>query len=67
VFDIQSPFPFQVHLLIPTEDMAATEAELHLRFATKRLRGEWFSLTPEDLALIAQDYPTVDHHRLSVG
>lgn len=35
----------------PTRQIAeAIESALHKSFATKRIRGEWFSLTPDDIA-----------------
>lgn len=35
----------------PTRQIAeALESALHKSFATKRIRGEWFSLTPDDIA-----------------
>jgi hypothetical protein len=37
---------------IATDDMTATESELHQRFADKRIRGEWFALSPDDVEAI---------------
>lgn len=37
---------------IAVPDMAAKEKELHIRFADRRVKGEWFALTPEDVAYI---------------
>lgn len=39
---------------IPTNDMHFAEARLHQRFDSKRVRGEWFRLTPEDVAFICE-------------
>lgn len=33
-----------------SEDYSKTEADLHERYASKRLHGEWFALKPEDVA-----------------
>jgi hypothetical protein len=37
------------------EDSAASEAELHRRYAHRRTHGEWFALTPDDLAAIVAE------------
>lgn len=52
--EIQPAYPFPVELIhtIETEDMMALEADLHARFASQRLNGEWFELSPADLEYI---------------
>ncbi|HEX5282248.1 MAG TPA: GIY-YIG nuclease family protein, partial [Micropepsaceae bacterium] len=49
---IQSCVPEELELIhaIPAQDPLATEAQWHHRFRNKRTRGEWFKLTPEDIA-----------------
>lgn len=44
--------PFNVILLhtFKAKDYVAVEKQLHERFKDKRGRGEWFALTPEDVA-----------------
>ena len=43
------PFPVELVIAIAADDRYALERELHERFADKRLNGEWFVLTEEDL------------------
>jgi hypothetical protein len=38
--------------MIQTSDMRELERMLHARFADKRVDGEWFILTPEDVEYI---------------
>lgn len=51
-FGIQLPFEVEFECLIKTENMLATETELHEKFAGKRTNGEWFDLSPDDVAYI---------------
>jgi hypothetical protein len=50
--DIQSAVPFKVKVLhsFRSRDALKAEFELHLRFDAKRRNGEWFALSPEDVA-----------------
>lgn len=45
-----SPFELQVLMTFKSHDMGWLEAVLHKRYAAKRLRGEWFELSEEDIA-----------------
>lgn len=49
---IQLPFDVSLAHHFPADDCVAAEAYLHGRFAEKRLRGEWFRLTEEDVEWI---------------
>jgi len=51
-FGVQLPFEVEFEHLISCMDMFALEAELHARFAEKRVNGEWFTLNEEDVAYI---------------
>ncbi len=51
-FGIQLPFEVEFLALISTEDMFSLETELHNRFAEKRLSGEWFNLSGDDIEYI---------------
>lgn len=51
-FGVQLPFEVEYICLIATSDMYRLERQLHQRFATKRINGEWFALTPEDIEFI---------------
>jgi Meiotically Up-regulated Gene 113 (MUG113) protein len=57
---VKAPFPLEVVVLMPSQDMAHTEKSLHIRFAEKHRRGEWYDLTEDDLTLIREDYATID-------
>lgn len=46
------PFPVTPVHTIKTDDMTGLERELHTRFDSKRLAGEWFALTQEDVEYI---------------
>lgn len=43
------PFKVTLRHSFPSADYIAREAELHRRFADKRLEGEWFRLEPADV------------------
>ena len=51
-FGVSLPFNVEYVCVIETEDMVALEKELHARFASKRVGGEWFALSPEDVSFI---------------
>jgi hypothetical protein len=46
------PFETQLIFAIPDPDPIAMEMVYHEEFAHKRIRGEWFELTQEDVDLI---------------
>lgn len=50
------PWTLSVRLMIESDDPETLERELHHRFAEKRVNGEWFRLTADDLAMIAEHY-----------
>lgn len=43
------PYPVTVVFVIETIDMRALEIQLHEQYAGKRLNGEWFALTEQDI------------------
>jgi hypothetical protein len=51
-FNVKLPFQVEYEHLIPTVDMYALESELHQRFASQRLEGEFFRLSSEDVQYI---------------
>lgn len=54
VKQIQTNAPYEVRHIhtITTDNAARLEALLHVRFASKRVLGEWFELSAEDVAYI---------------
>lgn len=54
------PYPVTVLLVVPTDNRHQLEAEFHARFAAKRVRGEWFRLTHEDVTDLRRVYSDVD-------
>lgn len=55
--DLQSGLPEVAELVhvIRTPDGRGTEALWHRRFAARRVKGEWFRLTPEDIAAFCSE------------
>lgn len=51
-FGVQLPFEVEYVCVIKTPDMYALERELHERFASKRVNGEWFTLETADVEYI---------------
>lgn len=43
------PYPVELVIAFAADDRYALEGELHQRYASKRLRGEWFALNSQDL------------------
>jgi hypothetical protein len=57
-FNELTKMPFQIGLVcvLTFENVYMLEARLHDRFREKRIRGEWFNLTQEDIAWIKATY-----------
>lgn len=55
-FTIKLPFHVEYELLIESENYTVCEKRLHGLFADKRIDGEWFALTSEDIAEIRREY-----------
>lgn len=51
-FGVKLPMDLVIVHIIPCENMSQLESRLHNRFALKRVRGEWFSLSSEDIDYI---------------
>lgn len=51
-FGIHLPFTVGIVHIIPTDNMCQLESVLHRKFASKRVKGEWFSLSTDDLEAI---------------
>lgn len=53
-FSVKLPFEVDYVCLLETADMYALERDLHRKFASKRINGEWFMLAPADVAHIKE-------------
>ena len=51
-FHVKLPFEPDLIHVIECEDRRAMEKSLHIKFAAKRINGEWFDLTGTDVAFI---------------
>jgi predicted GIY-YIG superfamily endonuclease len=51
-FCVSLPFEVEYLHVVSTQNMFRLEAELHRRFASKRVNGEWFDLSAEDVEYI---------------
>ncbi len=49
-FSVKLPFEVEFIVIIATSDMVQLETELHHKYASKRIDGEWFELAPADVA-----------------
>ena len=63
VFNVKLPFENKLIFLIKTADHHQTEIAFHQHFSDKRLEGEWFNLTRDDLAWIKRGFYTEDIHK----
>lgn len=52
----RAPFPIVMVTCAHVQDMDFNEKFWHMRFADKRAEGEWFLLTPDDIALFMENY-----------
>jgi hypothetical protein len=51
-FQTSCPYHLEFIALIKTHGASSLEHSLHIKFAAKRLRGEWFNLSEEDIDYI---------------
>jgi hypothetical protein len=52
LFEVKLPFPITVEHYAWFEDYSFAERDLHRQYHAKRLEGEWFDLSPADIAEI---------------
>lgn len=57
VRQLQTGCPFRLHLVGTVTAPQTAEFALHNKYADKRMHGEWFQLTPEDVGDILRAYP----------
>lgn len=46
---VKLPFEVSFKHLIKTSDMFTLENELHAKYSARRVNGEWFALTEDDV------------------
>ena len=63
VYNVKLPFENKLIFLIKTADHHQTELAFHRHFSDKRLEGEWFNLTRDDLAWIKKGFYTEEIHK----
>jgi hypothetical protein len=51
-FGLKLPMHVEYICLIESDDMGELETMLHIDYQSKRINGEWFDLTPEDVEYI---------------
>lgn len=52
LFEVKLPFPITVEHYAWFDDYSFAERDLHRQYHAKRLEGEWFALSPADIATI---------------
>ena len=50
--EVKLPFSIEPLHILQCVDMVESERALHIKFQDKRVNGEWFALTPEDVEYI---------------
>lgn len=63
LFSVKLPFPISVEMSGWSASYSSKERELHRRFAHKRLEGEWFDLSIEDLGVLRKELGTEEAAR----
>lgn len=53
-FEVKLPFEVDYVCVIQSNDMYGLEADLHAYYADKRINGEWFALTSDDVEQIKE-------------
>ena len=56
--DVSSPIELSLVYFAITPTASQTEKKLHEKFSTKRVKGEWFNLSNEDMQWIKELYDT---------
>lgn len=52
MFGVKLPFEIELEHFIPTVSYRALERKLHRQYKSKKIRGEWYKLEPEDVQAI---------------
>jgi len=60
-FTTKLPYDLKIISYIETDDQFALEKELHERYASNRLRGEWFAMSEFDMNQIKEEYELIQY------
>lgn len=54
ILDTSTPYPIKVLKVVYSTGYHSLEIELHKKFADKRIKGEWFALSSDDIKWIKE-------------
>ena len=63
-FKTYAPYGSEILGFIQTDDAKNLESKLHLKFSQKRLSGEWFEITEEEVNTVVDFYSNIEDIKL---
>ncbi len=64
IFEVKLPFKFSLRYYVKTTKITIIERELHEHFKEKRINGEWFLITAEEIKEYIENNPELKLRRL---